>query len=332
MTGTGGHDYPLHQEVELDERQWLFRAAMALGRLDEALATNPSLFPIVQGPVLRSEATGILALSEALHCSEHTLVREILGVRQDLGTKAELLALGFYEALQSASRWPEKIEDSALRLVFEASEAHGVQIRTPETEWAIENASTEAAGWINQLFTTPSPWAAAEAVRRLWLSPAFEDKGRRIASIAALPLIARGFGCRYALAGVSVQFTADPDAVRDAVDDQEAFYAVFFRAVATSAAQAYAALFRIKRLQMEMLDQSAMKRGDSFIRPLVDHLLTTPLITTGYITSVFGVSRTTAGTIIDRLVKPGFLRATERSTKKYREFEFARGYGLVTKG
>lgn len=300
-----------------DESTLLFRASMAMGRLDEYLRglAKPDL---LREWFVRHESLSIAA-AESLASTEINLAAQQIDTQPGLLNKADRTAYDINGALRLALAWGEGAPtDTDVYELWKATERTNTRQNTPDFIWRLERDSAEAAADIRSLMQAPTPWTAVEAIRRLWIRPRefLDGRARRLAMIAAAPIIRTGFGTTAPLVGVARELTRDPDHLFASLQAFDSFFPVFLGALANAAARTYEAGLKIQRLAIDLGSHYAEEKANSRIRDAIDQVIMYPVISVPALASRLSITQKGAAKILSRLEASQSVRLLDADAKK----------------
>ena len=304
----------------MDESQALFAAGIAIGRLDEHVRNSPKRHALNEW-LVRRESMAISA-GESLMTSEVSLAALMIDCQVALISKADRTAHDISAAIRLAMKWEgEGPTEAEIFELWRASERSNVRRAAADHAWSLEKDCAEAAKEIFHLMQSPSPWTAAEAVRRLWLR-GLEDRNflggraRRLAMIVALPLIRRGFGLHAPILGIARELTRDPDQLYIDLQSLDTFMPVFLKAISTTCAITYEASLKLQRLSIDLTAPFSEERATSKLPQSVDEILAHPIVSVGFLAERLQITTKGAGNILTRLVGSQAIRQLDPEAKK----------------
>lgn len=304
----------------MDESQALFAAGIAIGRLDEHVRSSPKKHALLEW-LVRRESMAISA-GESLMTSEVNLAALMIDSQVMLASKADRTAYDISSAVRLAMGWEgDGPTETDIDELWKATERSNVRRAAADQVWSLERDCAEAAQEIFHLMQSPSPWTAAEAVRRLWLRGLTEreylgGRARRLAMIVAIPLIRRGFGLHAPILGVARELTKDPDQLYLDLQSLDTFMPSFLKAISTTCAMTYEASLKLQRLSIDLTAPFSEERTSSKLPQSVDEILAQPVVSVGFLAERLQITTKGASNILARLTSTQAIRQLDPEAKK----------------
>lgn len=294
----------------------LIDAGMAIGRLDERLASPPA-FQLAREWFVRNEAIRIAA-REKLATDEIRYVSYAARLAQDIPDQSLRSATDIGTALGMVLSWSIRLpSEGEIRDVWDAANASNVTRITPERQWQLDNAFKETAERIDVMLANPSFEKTAKIFLDIWQDPAFGRHGQRMALLLAPFLIRVGLRAPHALVGLA-KYVLHPldqnDVDRErSIDDLLEDFAASIRA---GADDTRTASLKLARLEKELTQLAAPERAGSSIEPAVRSLLQTPIATPATLASAINISLRGADHVLDRLLSAGVVAHLGADTRR----------------
>jgi hypothetical protein len=295
------------------------QASSSLGRLDELLSRDPDLRPLVNAWSIRREALAIAAAEQL--ASDETRLATLLAGGNGIFGKQDRTAQDIHAALATVTEWGEGAPTAAdIQELWETCDAGNVRARGPDFAWKLEQDCIRAAETLRAMRERAEPFTASETTRSLIAGGGFHGLSGRVARIASLHSVRRGFGCGYVFVGISGELASRPERLASAIEDQNLFFGLYLEAVAEAAARTYAAALKISRLSKELVDMCRPERTTSSLGAAVRSLLRNPVTSQVRLSRDVGCTDRGAAILIERLVTSGCLQPLEGNTQKNRCF------------
>jgi len=301
-----------------DDRREYVAAVAALTRLDEA-QKHVSLSGKTYVPsALRREAIAAASLEGAL-VRQEALCR-LLGDRYATNAgRAARLTADIHDAMKMVMEWPTSAPDAALIIqTFFASDASSGRLMRPDVTWSLEDDATWMAEELSLLAETAEPWTAGETLRRIWVSGRFFGTSRRMAAIAAIWAVPKGFGCSLPAFGLTAQFATESETLRNSSHDKDSWSTLFASSIAAGCSEELVKLSDSLAARASLLALCPPGRSSSSIEAAIDFLFTNPVFTAKQLSDSLGLTSRGAKVVLDKLLESNVVEAENVSrNRKY---------------
>ena len=305
---------------DIEFRTALFRATTAVQKL-EAFSTDVVAGRMAAAWSRRKEALAIAAAADRATANEEAVAGMGGETLLDINSKADRLAGDILAAMVSTDDLDALcVTDGAIRSIWELADQSNIKIASGDAAWRIERDCGETAAEISSLMAQPTPWGAAEALRRMWLNDRFDGIGQRLTLILAAPLIRAGFGLKSFSAGIAGEIIGEAERRVEILDSEDDFFVLFCRGVEKSATAAREAGLRLQRFAIEFEAACGRQREGSRTNQAIAAILAYPVLTPQALRVELGTTDRGAEFILGKLLSAGCLIEHETSTRRNRTF------------
>lgn len=262
---------------------------------------------------VRSEARTLAARESGLS-DEVRMLAYVAGDASGLVSMSERAATDMVAALtRTVSFDVATLQPIDLVEAWATAERSDRRLDRDKEQGDLEEASAESVRMIEGLSTLPSPHAAMEVIRRIASEPRVRNPGRLAGLLA--PLVLRtGFETPNALFGLARSLPR-ADALREAVEDEDAFVATMFSAVADSARRSLSAVGEFAALRESLRVKAGHERSHGRLGDAIDAFLSVPVQNVNALAGTIKSTQKGAQLLVDRLVGVGVVRQLDSRHK-----------------